>query len=240
MFLEIDKLNVCVLKKMCKKVCIKKYSTMKKDQLLNEYNRYLACKIIQRCYRNYFYKNAVDHISLENISYPCFVYQAKPGTCYFYTHESIIKYIMKTGDTRDPMTRNPYTDQELKRLDLEAKHYFPGIKYRSTLKIKKNLSYARRIRNIENEILSFEMRLDELKENILHIIGAEMNTWIYLENFIVDNVQYQSIQSYINTILHEFKITLLNLKQYNVHLATSFKQDILEKIDSNDEIYKFI
>ena len=130
-------LSITELKKFCKNASIKKYSTLKKKELFDEYNRFLASKVIQRKYRMHFYKNAEDNILLEKVSYPCFVYRTKFGKIFFYHYDTIIKYIMKSGDTRDPMTRNQYSDEELSRLDYEAKRYFPNIKYSSTFKIKK-------------------------------------------------------------------------------------------------------
>ena len=169
---------------------------------------------------------------MENISFPCFVYRTKFRKCFFYSYDSIIKYIMKTGDTRDPNTRNQYTDTELARLDNEAKHYFPDIKYSSTLKIKRNINYAKRIRNRENEILSFQMRLDELKNNIIILVESGIISWnISNEPVLIENVEYRSLNSYINTILHELKIVYNNLKIYDTFSATVFKEDILSNLN---------
>ena len=140
---------------------------------------------------------------------------------------------MKTGDTRDPMTRTGYTDAELIRLDTQAKMYFPEKGYRSTLKIKKSLNYARRIRNIENEILSFQMRLDELKENIISIFSEKIYLW-NITNFVVDTVEYISIQSYIDNILHELKLTLLNLRDYDSYSAELFKSNLINILPETD------
>ena len=65
---------------------------------------------------------------------------------------------MKSGKVIDPNTRNEYTDLELLRLDSEAKLHFPDKNFKSTYKIKKNENYAKRIRNRENDILTFQMR----------------------------------------------------------------------------------
>ena len=190
--------------------------------------------MIQRAFRYYFYKNATDHITLEPIGFPCFIYRTKSGKNYFYSYDSIIKYIMKTGDCRDPMTRETYSDNDLIRLDTSAKVHFPEIKYRSTYKIKKNLSYARRIRNQENEILSFQMRMDELKEVIFYIISSEMYTWnLGNEPIVVENVEYQSVQSFIQSVFHELKMILDNVRRYDPYVANLFKTQLLENINSN-------
>jgi hypothetical protein len=238
--ISFKKLTVSNLKIFCKGVSLKNYSTLNKKGLFDEYNRYLAVKIIQHFYRKYFYRNAIDCITLEKVKYPCFIYRTKFGKLFFYNHDSIIKYIMKTGNTKDPMTRNEYTDEELQRLDQEAKYYFPEMRYRSTLKIKKNENYARRIRNRENEILSFQTRLDELKEILLHINNSEMYTWV-IGCFVVDDIEYTSVMRYINTILYEFKLTMINLRNYDTYSESIFKKNILEQINDKDNfIYKYI
>jgi len=238
--ISFKNLSISDLKFFCKNVSLKNYSKLNKKSLFNEYNRYLAVKIIQRFYRKYFYRNATDCISLEKVSYPCFIYRTKFGKLFFYSYDSIIKYIMKTGNTKDPMTRNEYTDDELQRLDTEAKHYFPEMRYRSTLKIKKNENYARRIRNRENEILSFQTRLDELKNIILHIIDSEIYNWV-IGLFVVDDVEYTSTMSYVNTVLYEFKLTMINLRNYDNYSESIFKKNILEQIENKEHfIYVYI
>jgi len=234
--LDYKNIGVGLFKLLCKKESIKNYSKMKKQELFDKLNILLAVKIIQRTFRRHFYKNATDHISLEEVGYPCFVFRTKSKKCYFYSYESIIKYIMKTGDCRDPMTREPYSDETLQRLDLEVKTHFPEIKYRSCYKIKKNLNYARRIRNRENEILSFQLRMDELKETINYIINSEMRSWsLGNEPILINTIEYESIQSYILSIIHELKMVVTNLRMYDSHVAETFKRDLLESFSM--EIY---
>jgi hypothetical protein len=226
MFSENEILGLPVLKKLCKIAEIKNYSKLKKKELIQKYNEYLAVKVIQRCYRRHFYKNAVDHITLDPVTFPCFIYRTKSKKCYFYSYESIIKYIMKTGDCRDPMTRENYSDNDLLRLDSEAKIH--GKYVRSCYKIKKSLSYARRIRNQENEILSYQMRMDELKQHIFFIIESEI--YNLNEPLIVENVTYNSVDSFIQTTFHELKMVLTNLRHYDSDSAETFKKELLDSV----------
>ena len=102
MFLKDDLkvLNVITLKKLCKKKSIQNISKMKKTELFEELNKLFAAKIIQKQVRNHLYKNAVDSISLENVSYPCFIYRVKTGkicnlltTCPSFGFESPLSVI---------------------------------------------------------------------------------------------------------------------------------------------------
>ena len=230
---NINLISVLILKKLCKIANIKVLK-LKKKELFDKYNRYLAVKLIQTRYRKHFYKNAIDHITLEKVCYPCFIYRTKFNKHYFYNYSSIIKYIMKSGDTRDPMTRSQYSDHDLMRLDSGSKKYFPkeNISFKSTLKIKNNVNYARRIRNRENEILSFQLRLDELKENIIFINGAFL--WdLPPEPILIDNVEYRNIDSYINTLLLELKIIFTHLNNCDSSTANYFKITIIEEFKNN-------
>ena len=207
---SFKKLNIRELRFFCKNSSIKNYSTLKKQELFDNYNKFLACKIIQKYYRRHFYKDSEDSISLEKVKYPCFVYRTKCGKHFFYSYDTIIRYIMKTGDTRDPMTRNQYTDEDLLRLDQQVKTYFPHVKYCSTFKIKKNINYAKRIRNRENEILSFQTQFNELKTKINCLV--EIDAWNLIDNepIVIEFIEYNSINTYINNIFYQLKLVYLN------------------------------
>jgi len=238
MFIKEDLkiLGVSILKKLCKKKLIQNYSKMKKNELFEECNKVLAVKIIQQNFRKYFYRNATDSITLENVKFPCFIYRVKTGKVFFYDYSSIIKYIMKSGKVIDPNTRNIYTDTELIRLDTEAKFYFPTKNFKSTYKIKKNETYARRIRNRENEILSFQMRMDEIKASILTIIEDNIMSWNLTESIVIENIEYHNFNSYLNSIIHELNILFINLKSYSEFESNCFKTTFITEIKELNEL----
>ena len=144
---------------------------------------------------------------------------------------------MKSGKVIDPNTRNTYTDTELTRLDIEAKLYFPDKNFKSTLKIKKNENYARRIRNRENDILSFQMRLDEIKTCIITIIEDDIISWNITDAIIIENIEYTSFTNYLNSIIHELKILFLNLKSYSLFEGNCYKQSFLSDIGNRSEFF---
>jgi hypothetical protein len=138
---------------------------------------------------------------------------------------------MKTGDTRDPMTRTQYPDELLERLDSSAKRFLPNVKFKSTLKIKKNPEYARRIRNRENEILSFQTRINEIKESILIAIDSNMLLW-ELNGIFIDNVEYLNTNSYINSITYELKILIRNLTIFDQFNGNTLKTEVINEIEN--------
>ena len=143
---------------------------------------------------------------------------------------------MKTGDTRDPMTRNVYSDEDLTRLDSEAKLYFPEIRYSSTLKIKKNINYAKRIRNRENEILNFQMYLEELKTKLIIVIESGALLWENIGTITIDSIEYYSIREYITVLLDKMKLVYCSLKSYDVFSATCFKENVMLSIEQFNDI----
>ena len=230
---DLSILNVRILKKLLKRAKIINHR-LKKSEMMREYNKYLSALKIQKIFREYFYRNAEDHITLERVKYPCFIFQTKSGKCYFYSYESIVKYIMKTGDTRDPMTRTQYSDELLTRLDSDVKKHLPHLKFKSTLKIKKNPDYARRIRNRENEILNYQTRINEIRESIIVAVESDMLSWT-ISNLFIDNIEYLSPVNYVNSIIYELKILLRNLTFMDQFSGSSLRDEIINLLNSTSD-----
>lgn len=223
--------NLTDLKIICRFQKIPNYSKLKKKELIDLIDCTFAAKKIQSSFRNYFYRNATDCITLEKVNYPCFVFKMKPGNFSFYSYHSIIENIIRTGDTRDPISRIQFSDDDLIRLDNEAKKH--NIKYRSTLKIKKDTNYIDRIRDRESEINSYLLRIEELKVSILFAVEFDIFSWnLNDEPILIDNVHYRNINSYINSVLYEIKLIISNLKNYDPHAVECFKRNIVEEITS--------
>ena len=234
---DYSNLSVCLLKRLCRQKKVTNCSKMKKQQLIDAFNEVVAVESIQRTFRNYLYRNAVDNITLEDVKFPCFIYRVKTGQLFFYDYSSIIKYIMKSGKVIDPNTRNEYTDLELLRLDAEAKLHFPDKNFKSTYKIKKNENYAKRIRNRENDILTFQMRLEEIKAIVLTIINDNILSWNLTGPLVIDNIEYHTFNDYLKSIIRELKILYLNLKSYSEFEANCFKDSFIVEINDRSEYF---
>ena len=88
---DYGNLSVSVLKRLCRRKKVTNCCKMKKQQLIDSFNRVVAVESIQRTFRNYLYRNAVDSITLEDVKFPCFIYRVKTGQLFFYDYSSIIK-----------------------------------------------------------------------------------------------------------------------------------------------------
>jgi hypothetical protein len=228
--LRSSEISLPTLKKLCKISKIKNYSNKKKDEVLLDYNKYLATKIIQRCYRRWFYRDAQDYITMEPVSYPCFVFKTKCGHFSFYNYDSIVKYIMKTGNTRDPLTRLEFSEEDLYRLDQEVKQHYPkNTCYKSTCRIKRSESYARRIRDQENSILSLETRMDEIKTVLINAIQNDYFSW-QIGEIVIDNNRYDSINQFIYYTVDELRLLFINLKVYDLDRAIHYNKTIIEEL----------
>jgi len=228
MILENDT-TLVILKKLCKIFKIKKISHLTKKEIVNIINQVQAVNIIIKHYKKYLYSNKEDFISLETIKYPCFLWNSG-NKLFFYNYDSIINYINKTGDTRDPVTRIQYSDTTLLRLDKEAKKYYSNtsFKFKSTYKIKFDVNYIKKIRKKRNDIASYEARINELLTLFRTAIQADILSWNLSETIIIDNIQYSSINNYIYSIKREYNIIINNLKHLDKELSEYYNQNLLK------------
>ena len=142
---------------------------------------------------------------------------------------------MKTGNTRDPLTRLEYSEEDLYRLDQEVKKHYPGNTcYKSTCRIKRSESYARRIRDQENSILSLETRMDEIKSVLVNAIQNDYFSW-QVGEIVIENNRYDSITQFIYLTVEELRLLFINLKVYDLDRAISYNKTILEELKVVEE-----
>ncbi len=228
-------LTLPMVKGLCKLFKLKNYSILKKDELISKISIFHATRTIQRYFRKVLYKNAEDAITLEPVSYPCFMFKPKAGKIIFYSIDGLVRYIMKTGNTRDPCTRIQYSDSDLELLDNYAKRYLPGNRYKSTLKIKNNPDYANKIINRENQILSYQLRLDELKVSIRCIV--EMGEIPDNEPVFIDGQNFISIRIYLDKLFNELRMILLNVCSIDSTVSVDYRKEFLEIFEGYGDRY---
>ena len=113
-FLEAE--NVKSLKKRAKKLNLKRYSKLKKKELIRLIINEYACRSIQRYIRKNYLSIELDTcpISQESWVYPMFPKKSKQKFIY-YNIEPLVEYIITVGkeDAVDPLTREKYTNKDL-------------------------------------------------------------------------------------------------------------------------------
>jgi hypothetical protein len=229
----MKELNVKEIREIMRIKKIKKPPNItKKQEIIDYYISSLAAITIQRKYRLHLYSKQTDSITFDTVSFPCFIWKPVGSICspYFYNYYSIINYIIKSGDTRDPITRVQYTDDDLKRLDEGAKK--AGFKYKSTLKIKHNPTYIIRIRNRENEIRNYELRLNEIKQSIKIGLDTQMLEWEYIGPLFIENVNYSSPYNFIYQHIREYNIIIQSLNNLSRENAEYYKDEMIKILES--------
>jgi hypothetical protein len=201
-------MNSKQLKIICKYKKIKNYSKLKKNELVLILEKLYASIKIQRLFRNYI-NNEVCPISLEVIKYPCFAFKPKGFTNFiYYNLEPLAKYLINSGDFRDPKTREPYSQDNLKKIDDLIK--YNSLKIKSVYKSSMNSSIYKRKREREEDILVIERCIDEIVFSMRLIMETDSNNdpTVTLGSF-----HFPTFHRYFRNLLnksHEFSKQLLN------------------------------
>lgn len=194
---------------------IKNYSSMNKQNIINIINKYKSVIYIQRQIRHHFNNELICPITLCELNYP-FISIKNNNKFHYYNLTAFIEYINKSNDDfRDPLTREPLTENSLKQIENLIKYY----------KIKK--TYNRKIWkkkiNIRAEFLTITNCLNEILNDIFKIKTLNFNyiynhilpQFIYYFHFLLQrhkNNCFSVINNYINCINHhncENKIYLI-------------------------------
>jgi hypothetical protein len=181
--------NVITLKKICRNLHIKKYSALKKSELISLINEHHSILKIQRWTRKVLCKNEPCPISLEPIRYPCFAFKTKNNVLIYYNLHAFKDFLIKTGDFRDPISRTPLTELQLITMD-EIDNYSKTINKtdeniekltKSVYRASKNTKFYERMKEKECELLSLERILDNICQEIKNLID-ENNSSIFVLN----------------------------------------------------------
>lgn len=184
---------------------IKNYSNLNKIKLLYFINKHKAIIYIQRIIRNYLNNELICPITLCELNYP-FISIKNNNKFNYYNLLAFIEYINKSkNDFRDPLTREPLTENSLKQIENLIKYY----------KIKKNYnkkSWEKKI-NIRAEYLTITNCLNQIITDIFTVKTLNFNyiynnilpQFIYYFHFLLQrhkNNCFSVINNYINCINH--------------------------------------
>jgi len=99
---------------------IKGASGMKKAALIDLVRRYIVAKRIQKAWRNYVYEhnNIICPFTLERPSFPYF---HKNGR--YYSLGMLVKHLKSTNNWNCPVTRTPFTSEDITRINRQSKEY---------------------------------------------------------------------------------------------------------------------
>ncbi|KAJ0403735.1 hypothetical protein P43SY_003040 [Pythium insidiosum] len=80
--------------------------------------------------------NVVDPIMLTELGHHTFEFVRRNGSIVVYNVDTLVQYILATGDFSEPETRIPFSDDDLRRIDVEARR--AKLDERSVLEAKYN------------------------------------------------------------------------------------------------------
>eukprot|EP01006_Ploeotia_vitrea_P033585 TRINITY_DN65592_c10_g4_i1.p1 TRINITY_DN65592_c10_g4~~TRINITY_DN65592_c10_g4_i1.p1 ORF type:complete len:327 (+),score=4.66 TRINITY_DN65592_c10_g4_i1:82-1062(+) len=151
----------------------------------------------------------VDPITLSPYEKVTYEYTTPNGCQIKYNITSIIGHIYKTGELKDPVTRNPLTDEDLTDIDNISKTYSES-KLPSVLKVKENREYYNKIKQENGTIAGLEACLGEMVAELLTAIETVRPN---------NNYYYNKSEMEIYLIFSSFDIPFSELKRLNIENA---------------------
>lgn len=149
-----------------KELSIKRYSSLNKGSLIQTILEKLAVVRIQRWTRRRIAINDTCPFTLDEINYPC--WGKKVQKKFFYCNlEPLGRFLVTSGDFRDPNTRSSYTEKELDQIEDLLKYH--------KIKLPKSLKSARTNKEFFRRQKCYEEQIDILMERIRYI------TWLIRE-----------------------------------------------------------
>jgi len=157
---QLTSLNASRLKQICKLKRIKGASKLKKLELINIICTYYAALVIQRKYRKRITLNDTCPFTLEKVRWP--FWGKKSGRGFFYCNlRELSEFLVSSGDFRDPLTRQVYTETELASIEQMVIFY--------KVKLKKTIKFATTNKKYYRDIKDRSEQIDILMERIRYI-----------------------------------------------------------------------
>lgn len=196
MLISYSKKNsIRTLRKVCKIKCIRYVSQFNKIKLIKILNEYNAVKIIQRNFRK---KTVIDNycpISHESLKYP-FISIKVNNKFFYYDFYTLVEYLNKSQDFREPCTRQLITDNKLLEINKLIRYYYG--KNSNKILISKTMIKNTDLNiiiyclyDIINEMQNNEMLLENIYSNILP-------RFIYYINYLINNHTKEDSQIVLN------------------------------------------
>lgn len=120
---DLDRMKVNELKGICKRSGIKRYSGLRKMNMIKVISSHFASRRIQRWYVRKKLKREVCCITMEPVRCPFWGRTTKGGKRIYFNAKPMVDYLIATGKFECPLTRERFSMKEIKTLDAVAKTY---------------------------------------------------------------------------------------------------------------------
>lgn len=234
----MEELTIHTIKKICK---YRKFQcgSLRKQDLINHFDRNLKATKIQRIYRSR--SDCVCPITMTIVKYPCFSFRPKGQTVFIYYNLSdLINYLINTGDFRDPKTRQEYSTTDIKVMNSLQKYY--KIEYKeipskikmyipistNIFKAYNNKKYYKIKKDKENDILIMERCLDDIISSMRNILEVSDRRRNYQHT--LNNLLFTSFKIYFKRLVQ------LSTNKYIENYIQQTIKIINETVDRNKTI----
>ncbi|KAK1936700.1 hypothetical protein P3T76_010135 [Phytophthora citrophthora] len=112
--------------------------------------------------------NTLDPIMMTELGPHTFEFTRTNGSVVVYNVESLVQYILATGDFSEPETRIPFSDEDLRRIDAEASK--AKLNEKSIVDAKKNRHHFEEQKVKRDGILGLERCASEYVNKMLEIV----------------------------------------------------------------------
>lgn len=139
--------------------------------------------------------NKIDPIMMTKIGkqQKCFKFVRPNGTAIRFGIESLVDYLLTSGDFNDPETRIPFSDEDLKEIDAIATK--AGLSKGSVFEAKNNVNAYSEQKFRRDALLGLERCAGEVVTDMLQIV----------ESFHPDDAQMQLVVREFPTFMDYFK-----------------------------------
>ena len=201
MFINYNNFNKPYLIKIIKIYKLKKYSKLKKKQIIDLLNFNKASILIQSFYRNKLDPGMICPITLEECKYP-FICIKSYNKFRYYSLKDFIIYLNGKSEFIDPLTRENLSEITLTQINNLIKYYKINklINNKWNKKIQLRNEYLLIINNINN-IFNYLYSIDNLTINCIYT--EILPQLIYYFHFLLDKHKsncYNLIRHYINCL----------------------------------------
>jgi len=200
---------------------------------------------LQKWFRSKISLDKICPITMTEVIYPYFAFRPKGARIFiYYNLEDLGNYLTKTGDFRDPKTREKYSDDNLKKIDIELKKNIIKLDgpFKTVFKASKNKKYYKNKKDTEDNILVLERILDDIIGSMRTIIEDRIRR----SNAIVTlhNICFMTFRSYFRRLVAQSKESATFLiKRTIISINESIKYDSKVDPDTNmirDNIILFL
>jgi hypothetical protein len=220
-----DRINIKQLKSLCKSMKLTNYSKLDKKSLVKLVNINLSIVKLQRFVRSKWV-DGLCPISMDIVKYPCFAFKPKGflidknksrnhTSFIYYNLEPLVNYLLQSGDFRDPKTREPYTEETLKAIDIcKTKN---KIKGKSIFKSSLNKTIYRRKREREEDLVVLERCIDEVVSSIRITLETEQ---INDSTITLNSFHFPTFHRYFRNIYYKSSEYARQVLTNTIHIIT--------------------